>query len=167
MCRSGRQERGLPLRQEDRAFSGSIPRSSGCFARGCTLEQCDSSSVYRFSLRARSPALRTRTQPHRRQRRCATNSLERGGSSRPRSDWLTVPCDPSHSLAHTADERAHSVIHHVEADRQPSVMGTDRRRLAILTGDRLILRPVDLPAGVKEWTVEFERVRRRAPTRKP
>jgi hypothetical protein len=56
------------------------------------------------------------------------------------------------------DERAHHVIHHIEADREPGIMGTDRTRLATVTGDRLILRPIDLPAGVKEWTVEFERV---------
>ena len=50
------------------------------------------------------------------------------------------------------------MIHHVEADREPALMGTNRTRLATVTATRLILRPVDLPAGVAEWTVEFERV---------
>jgi Lipocalin-like domain len=56
------------------------------------------------------------------------------------------------------NEPKHYVIHHVEADREPQVMGTDRARLATVNGDRLVLRPIDLPPGVKEWTVEWERV---------
>jgi hypothetical protein len=56
------------------------------------------------------------------------------------------------------NEKLHYVIHHIEADKNPSIVGTNRTRLATVTGDRLILRPVDLPAGVKEWTVEWERV---------
>jgi hypothetical protein len=56
------------------------------------------------------------------------------------------------------DEAKHHVIHHVEADRAPGVMGTSRTRLAKVTGNRLVLQPLDLPAGVAEWTVEFERV---------
>jgi len=50
------------------------------------------------------------------------------------------------------------VIHHIEADKNPSIVGTDRKRFATVTGARLVLRPVDLPADVKEWTVEWERV---------
>jgi len=56
------------------------------------------------------------------------------------------------------NEQLHYVIHHIEADKNPSIVGTNRTRLATVTGDRLMLRPVDLPAGVKEWTVEWERV---------
>jgi hypothetical protein len=56
------------------------------------------------------------------------------------------------------NEQQRFVIHHVEADRNPSIVGTDRKRFATLTGNRLILRPADLPAGVTEWTVEFDRV---------
>jgi hypothetical protein len=56
------------------------------------------------------------------------------------------------------DESRHAVIHHVEADREPHVMGTDRTRVALVTGSRLVLRPVALPPGVAEWTVEWERV---------
>lgn len=58
------------------------------------------------------------------------------------------------------DERRHVVIHHVEADREPHMMGRDRTRLAEVNGDRLVLRPKDLPPGVAEWTVEFRRVSR-------
>ena len=57
------------------------------------------------------------------------------------------------------DERRETVIHHVEADREPHMMGTDRARLARVSGDRLVLRPTSLPPGVAEWTVEWERVR--------
>ena len=60
--------------------------------------------------------------------------------------------------AYETNEQKHYVIHHVEADRDPSVMGTARTRVATVTGNRLVLRPLDLPAGVAEWTVEFERV---------
>ena len=38
-------------------------------------------------------------------------------------------------------------------------LALDRTRLATVTATRLILSPLDLPAGVAEWTVEFERVR--------
>ena len=63
------------------------------------------------------------------------------------------------------NEQERYVIHQVEADREPHVVGTDRRRLATLTGNRLVLRPVDLPPGVTEWTVEFERVGGSKPSR--
>jgi hypothetical protein len=56
------------------------------------------------------------------------------------------------------NEKQQYVIHHVEADKNPQVMGTDRIRRATVTGDRLVLRPVDLPAGVSDWTVEWVRV---------
>jgi hypothetical protein len=60
--------------------------------------------------------------------------------------------------SYETDEARHVVIHHVEADREPHAMGTDRTRLAAVTGDRLVLRPTTLPPGVAEWTVEWERV---------
>ncbi len=60
--------------------------------------------------------------------------------------------------AYETNEEKQYVIHHIEADREPAVIGTSRTRLATVTGNRLVLRPLDLPAGVSEWTVEFERV---------
>jgi hypothetical protein len=65
--------------------------------------------------------------------------------------------------AYETNEQERYVIHHVEADREPHVMGTDRKRTATLTGNRLVLRPVDLPPGISEWTVEFERVADKRP----
>ncbi len=56
------------------------------------------------------------------------------------------------------NEQERYVVHHVAADREPHVMGTDRKRLATITGNRLVLRPTPLPTGVVEWTVEWERV---------
>jgi hypothetical protein len=80
------------------------------------------------------------------------------------------PKSPTDAEAHSAldglvaycgtyetNEQQHSVIHHVEADKNPSIVGTNRTRIATVTGNRLILRPVDLPPGVKDWTVELER----------
>jgi hypothetical protein len=55
------------------------------------------------------------------------------------------------------DEKEGSVTHHIQADREPHVVGTDRKRLAAVTGARLVLRPTALPPGVEEWTVEWER----------
>ena len=50
------------------------------------------------------------------------------------------------------------VVHHIEMDGVPNLAGTDRKRYFVLSGNRLMLRPVPLPAGVQEWTVEWERV---------
>ena len=61
------------------------------------------------------------------------------------------------------NEQERSVVHHIEADREPNVMGTDRRRLVTVPGNRLVLRPTPLPPGVSEWTVEWERVGSRNP----
>ena len=36
--------------------------------------------------------------------------------------------------------------------------GNDSFGALTVTGTQLVLRPLDLPAGVAEWTVEFERV---------
>jgi hypothetical protein len=65
------------------------------------------------------------------------------------------------------NERERSVIHHIEADREPHVAGTERKRLAAITGRRLVLRPTSLPAGVAEWTVEWERVGGSSPPTAP
>jgi hypothetical protein len=81
------------------------------------------------------------------------------------------PKSPTDAEAHSAlsglvaycgtyetNEQQHYVIHHIEADKDPAIVGTDRRRIATVTGNRLMLRPVDLPAGIKDWTIEWERV---------
>jgi hypothetical protein len=51
------------------------------------------------------------------------------------------------------------VVHHIEMDRVPNLAGKDRKRYFVFSGNRLVLRPAPpLPAGVQEWTVEWERV---------
>jgi hypothetical protein len=50
------------------------------------------------------------------------------------------------------------VVHHVEMDKVPNLAGTDRKRYVTLSGNRLLLRPSALPEGIKEWTIEWERV---------
>ena len=50
------------------------------------------------------------------------------------------------------------VVHHVEMDKVPNLAGTDRKRYVTLSGNRLLLRPSAPPEGIKEWTIEWERV---------
>jgi hypothetical protein len=53
------------------------------------------------------------------------------------------------------------VTHHVEINKTPNSVGTDRRRYFTFTGDRMVLRvPPPLPAGVVDWTLVWERVRK-------
>jgi len=57
------------------------------------------------------------------------------------------------------DETAGVVVYHVELDLSPNHVGTDRKRVFKLSGNRLELHPSPLPDGVREWTVAWERVR--------
>jgi len=50
------------------------------------------------------------------------------------------------------------VVHHVQMDKVPNVAGTDRKRYFTLSGNRLVLRPSQLPEGIKDWQIEWERV---------
>ena len=56
------------------------------------------------------------------------------------------------------NEREGYILHHVQMDKVPNVAGTDRKRYFTLSGNRLVLRPSPLPDGIKDWTVEWERV---------
>ncbi len=52
-----------------------------------------------------------------------------------------------------------SVVHHVELDKVPNAVGTDRKRLFTFTGNRLVLRLAPpLPVGVLESSLTWERV---------
>jgi hypothetical protein len=52
------------------------------------------------------------------------------------------------------------VVHHVEIDLSPNVIGTDRKRFFTITGNRLVLRAAPpLPQGVQALTITWERVR--------
>jgi Lipocalin-like domain len=57
------------------------------------------------------------------------------------------------------NETEGSVVHHVEMDRVPNMAGKDRKRYYSLSGNKLVLRAAPpLPAGVREWTITWERV---------
>jgi hypothetical protein len=56
-------------------------------------------------------------------------------------------------------EKEKAVIHHVEMDLIPNSVGSDRKRYAVLEGNRLTLRPAEpLPTEVLEYTLTWERV---------
>jgi hypothetical protein len=93
-----------------------------------------------------------------------------GSSERPR--WVDgahpTPAEASAIFAnmvaycgtYTLDEAAGVVVHHVELDLSPNRSGTDRKRFFKLSGDRLELHPAPpWPAGVRDWTVAWQRVR--------
>ena len=50
------------------------------------------------------------------------------------------------------------VLHHVQMDKVPNVAGSDRKRYFTISGNRLVLRPSPLPDGIKDWTIEWERL---------
>lgn len=51
------------------------------------------------------------------------------------------------------------VVHHVELDKVPNVVGTSRKRFFTFSGKRLVLRPAPpLPEGVVEYSLTWERV---------
>jgi hypothetical protein len=53
------------------------------------------------------------------------------------------------------------VIHHVEIDKTPGIMGTLRKRYFTFSGDRLVLRLAPpLPEGVVEYSLTWERVKK-------
>lgn len=53
------------------------------------------------------------------------------------------------------------VVHHVEMDKTPNVVGTDRKRFFTFQGNRLVLQlPPPLRQGVVESTLVWERVQK-------
>ncbi len=67
----------------------------------------------------------------------------------------------SYCGAWEVDTKQGLVIHHVELDKAPHIMGTLRKRYFTFSGDRLVLRPAPpLPEGVKEYSLTWERVKK-------
>jgi hypothetical protein len=64
----------------------------------------------------------------------------------------------SYCGTYAINEQEHYVVHHLEMGRDPNAAGTVRKRYVTINGKRLVLRPDPLPVGVKDWTVEWERV---------
>ena len=56
------------------------------------------------------------------------------------------------------------VLHHVELDKSPNIVGRTRKRWFTLQGNRLTLRvdTSELPATLMDWTLVWERVERGA-----
>jgi hypothetical protein len=88
-----------------------------------------------------------------------------------RSRWASVQAPTEADLRNAFDglvayggtfevnEAERYVIHHIEVDRVPNSIGTDRKRTVSFSGNRLVLSAVaPLPTGVKEWTIVWERV---------
>jgi Lipocalin-like domain len=88
-----------------------------------------------------------------------------------RSRWQSVQTPSDAELRNAFDglvayagtfevnEAEHYVVHHIEVDRVPNSTGADRKRFCSLSANRLVLTAAPpLPAGVKEWTIVWERV---------
>ena len=50
------------------------------------------------------------------------------------------------------------LVYRLETNHSPNLIGKERRRRFTLDGDRLILHPTPLPAGVVDWEVEWRRM---------
>ena len=88
-----------------------------------------------------------------------------------RARWGSVPAPTPAELRNAFDglvayggtfqvnEAEGYVLHHIEVDRVPNLIGADRKRFCSFSGNRLVLRAAPpLPAEVKEWTIVWERV---------
>jgi hypothetical protein len=58
------------------------------------------------------------------------------------------------------DEARQVIVFDLETTMSPNSAGTSRERRFELSGDRLTLYPRPLPAGVTDWSIRLERVRR-------
>jgi len=63
----------------------------------------------------------------------------------------------SYCATWSVDSTGRELVYRLGANMSPNLIGAERRRRFTLEGDRLILYPTPLPAGVSEWTVEWRR----------
>lgn len=63
----------------------------------------------------------------------------------------------SYCGAWSVDSARGELVYRIGANMSPNLIGTERRRRFTLDGDRLILYPTPMPAGVTEWAVEWRR----------
>ena len=88
-----------------------------------------------------------------------------------RSPWRSPPAPTEAEVRNAFDgftayagtfkvnEAERSVVHHIEVDRVPNSVGTERKRFCSFTANRLTLKAAPpLPAGVEEWTIVWQRV---------
>ena len=71
----------------------------------------------------------------------------------------------NYCAAWSVDSTGGELVYRLGANMSPNLIGTERRRRFTLEGDRLILYPTPLPAGVSEWAVEWRKAS--AASRKP
>lgn len=64
----------------------------------------------------------------------------------------------TYCAAWSVDSKRSELVYRIEIDLLPNRPGTERRRRFSMEGDRLILRPNPLPAGVVDWEVEWRRM---------
>ena len=60
----------------------------------------------------------------------------------------------------SVDSTRGELVYQLGANMSPNLIGAERRRRFRIDGDRLILYPTPLPAGVSEWTVEWRKASR-------
>jgi len=63
----------------------------------------------------------------------------------------------SYCATWSVDSTGRELVYRLGANMSPNLIGAERRRRFTLEGDRLILYPTPLPAGVSQWTVEWRR----------
>jgi len=63
----------------------------------------------------------------------------------------------SYCAAWSVDSTGRELLYRLGANMSPNLIGAERRRRFTLEGDRLILYPTPVPAGITEWTVEWRR----------
>ena len=63
----------------------------------------------------------------------------------------------SYCATWSVDSTGRELVYRLGANMSPNLIGAERRRRFTLDGDRLILYPTPLPAGVSQWTVEWRR----------
>jgi len=63
----------------------------------------------------------------------------------------------SYCAAWSVDSTKSELVYQLGANLSPNLIGAERRRRFSVDGNRLILYPTPLPAGVAEWTVEWRK----------
>jgi len=82
----------------------------------------------------------------------------------PTADEMKSTLSGTDFIAYCSTVEVHAkegfVLHHVELDKSPNIVGRTRKRWFMLQGNRLTLRvdPPELPATLMDWTLVWERV---------
>jgi len=66
----------------------------------------------------------------------------------------------SYCASYEVDAARQVIVFHIDVAQSPNNVGATRERRFELEGDSLTLHPMPLPAGVSEWSIRLQRVRR-------